>query len=94
MQAIHHTIEALRGIARWGTGDMLQAAFTGFQALEAPRGREWWDVLECRQDTPIEVVEKHYKHFARLHHPDNGGSAEKMAEINAAISAARTEKKG
>jgi hypothetical protein len=30
MQAIAKTIEALRGIARWGTGDMLAAAFTGF----------------------------------------------------------------
>jgi hypothetical protein len=29
MQAIAKTIEALRGIARWGTGDMLAAAFTG-----------------------------------------------------------------
>ena len=36
MQAIAKTIEALRGIARWGTGDMLEAAFTGFTALPAP----------------------------------------------------------
>src|SRR5262245_44424311 len=36
VQAIRHTINALRGIARWGTGDMVDAAFTGFLALPAP----------------------------------------------------------
>jgi hypothetical protein len=36
MQAIAKTIEALRGVARWGTGDMLEAAFTGFTALPPP----------------------------------------------------------
>lgn len=36
MHAISLTIGALRGIARWGTGDMMEAAFTGFVALPAP----------------------------------------------------------
>lgn len=31
--AIGKTIEALRGIERWGTGDMVEQAFTGFVAL-------------------------------------------------------------
>lgn len=92
IQAIHHTIEALRGIARWGSGDMLEAAFTGFQALEAPRGREWWDVLQCRHDMDLPTIEAQYKRLARDHHPDNGGSSEKMAELNAAIAQARREK--
>jgi hypothetical protein len=33
VQAVRKTIEALRGIERWGTGDMVQQAFTGFVAL-------------------------------------------------------------
>jgi hypothetical protein len=33
VQAIRKTIEALRGIERWGTGDMVQRAFAGFVAL-------------------------------------------------------------
>lgn len=49
MQAVRHTIEALRGIARWGTGDMVEAAFTGFAQLSATRSapsvRSWWIVL-------------------------------------------------
>lgn len=36
MQAVAKTIDALRGVARWGTGDMMEAAFTGFTALPPP----------------------------------------------------------
>lgn len=92
IQAIRHTINALRGIARWGTGDMLQAAFTGFQALPAPSAREWWDILQVRRDTPIDVIETNYRSLARTNHPDSGGDPAKMSEINAAIAQARKEK--
>lgn len=93
IQAIRHTINALRGIARWGSGDMLEAAFTGFQALPAPgSSKPWWQVLQCVSAAPLSEIEAHYKILARQHHPDNGGSAEKMSEINAAIATARKEK--
>lgn len=92
IQAIHHTIEALRGIARWGSGDMLQAAFTGFQALPAPNGKEWWNVLEVARDAALHVCEGNYKILAMENHPDNGGTHEKMADLNAAIAQARRER--
>ncbi|MEZ0262044.1 MAG: J domain-containing protein [Alphaproteobacteria bacterium] len=99
MQAVMKTIEALRGIARWGSGDMLAAAFTGFTALPPPTsgpvGREWWHVLDCTPDLPLDKVETIYRAMARLAHPDaTGGSTSKMAELNAAIAAARKEKSG
>lgn len=92
--AIHHTIEALRGIARWGSGDMLEAAFAGFQALPAPSRpeRDWWDVLECDRHCALHVAESNYKTLAMQHHPDNGGSADRMAELNIAIKQAREER--
>lgn len=40
MHAVAKTIEALRGIARWGTGDMMDAAFSGFVALPPPTDKE------------------------------------------------------
>lgn len=95
IRAVQRTIEALRGIDRWGSGDMLEAAFTGFQALPAPSSatRSWWDVLEVVRDAPISEIETHYKMLARRHHPDSaGGSSEKMAELNTAIAQARKEK--
>jgi len=45
VRAIGKTIEALRGIARWGTGDMMERAFQGFAALPAPGEEPWWSVL-------------------------------------------------
>lgn len=85
MQAIAKTIEALRGIARWGTGEMLEAAFTGFMALPAPgAAREWWEVLGVVRFATRDEISVAYRRLASLNHPDRGGSAAAMASINAA----------
>lgn len=88
MQAIAKTIEALRGIARWGTGDMLEAAFTGFTALPPPATesvqRDWWDVLGVQRHASPDEIKAAYRRLASQHHPDRGGSTAKMAEVNAA----------
>ena len=94
MQAIAKTIEALRGIARWGTGDMLEAAFTGFMALPAPSAgmkREWWDVLQCARSAGRDVIQAQYRRLASDYHPDRGGDPTKMAELNAARDEAMRE---
>lgn len=93
MQAIAKTIEALRGIARWGTGDMLEAAFTGFTALPAPGAkREWMEVLGVPRASTRESVKQAYRVLASRYHPDKpGGSHERMAELNAAQDAALKE---
>lgn len=95
MQAIAKTIEALRGIARWGTGDMLEAAFTGFTALPAPitagMKRPWREVLEIGLLLvgPAEIQAR-YRVLASKFHPDKGPESEraartaKMAELNTA----------
>lgn len=82
MQAIAKTIDALRGVARWGTGDMMQAAFTGFIALPAPVSGEWWRVLDVPQDSTAETIKAAYRRLAAEHHPDKGGDPARMAEIN------------
>lgn len=91
LRAISLTIGALRGIDRWGSGDMVEAAFRGFEALPAPSSsnRPWWEVLCTEKDAPIVSIENNYRSLARKYHPDNGGSAEKMAELNSAIAEAR-----
>lgn len=43
LQAIRRTVEALRGIERWGTGAMVKQAFDGFRALPAPGEDEGGD---------------------------------------------------
>lgn len=87
MQAIAKTIEALRGVARWGTGDMLEAAFTGFTALPPPSAaapRDWWEVLGVPRHATRDEVRAAYRKLASIHHPDRGGDAAMMAAINAA----------
>lgn len=92
MQAIAKTIESLRGIARWGTGDMLEAAFTGFTALPPPSAgstsatgarRTWRDVFGTGV-TNREQLNAIYRRLAAAHHPDRGGDPAKMAELNVA----------
>lgn len=94
MRAIAKTIDALRGIARWGTGDMLEAAFNGFTALPAPGApREWWEVLGVQRQCTREDVKAAYRRLAAQHHPDRpGGSHERMAELNAAQEKALIER--
>jgi hypothetical protein len=87
--AVAKTIEALRGIERWGTGDMVAAAFTGFAAIAdraaVPAGRAWWTVLGLPPDAKAQTVEQRYAQLAREHHPDKGGDEAGMAELNTAL---------
>jgi hypothetical protein len=82
IQAIRHTISALRGIDRWGTGDMVQQAFNGFVALPPPDDPFY--VLGIRRGASKEEINAAYKEKAKLFHPDLGGSQEDMQRINAA----------
>lgn len=83
MRAIAKTIDALRGIERWGSGQMVEQAFTGFVALPAPE--QAWTILGLETSTPTaEQIEDAYKRLAMQHHPDRGGSEQEMARINAA----------
>lgn len=82
MRGIVKTIEALRGIDRWGTGDMVEQAFTGFAALAAPE--QPFQVLGVSATASKEEIDRAYKRLAAQHHPDRGGDEQRMARINAA----------
>jgi len=91
IQAIRLSVAAIRGLERWGASEVLERAFTGFAALPAPEAitKEWWDVLQVRRDSPLSAAESNYRSLARSAHPDNGGSHERMSELNNAIAQAR-----
>lgn len=85
LQAINHAINAIRGIARWGTGDMVDAAFSGFSQLPAHAPpAPWYVTLEVPPDCHPDLVEIAYRKLTMKHHPDRGGDTAKMAEINVA----------
>ncbi len=87
-------IEAMRQLERHGGGQMMERAFAGFTALPPPEGsrpkRPWWDVLRYPADPAergflsIPEVEARWRFMAKKLHPDQGGDADAMAELNQA----------
>lgn len=88
VQAIRKSIEALRGLERWGTAGIVAAAFRGF--AELPSGeRKWWEVLDVSPYASFDQIVKAYRALAMRHHPDVGGDAGTFAAINAAFALAK-----
>ncbi|HEY3347151.1 MAG TPA: J domain-containing protein [Nitrospirota bacterium] len=96
IRAIALTIDALRGIERWGASDMMERAFQGFLALPEPVKRDWRQVLGFEPTTTpqLRYLETRYKVLAKEHHPDRGGDPEKFREITEAREQARKEIEG
>lgn len=93
LQAIHHILEARRTELRHGTLALVRATFAGFKALPAPAGKHWRDILGLRgiyQD-PRAAIENAYRERSKSVHPDAGGTAEAMAELNNARETALKE---
>jgi hypothetical protein len=95
LHALALTIEAMRGIERWGASEMMERAFSGFLQLNAENdGTSWWKTLQLSPDATVEQIERAYREFAKLAHPDApGGSDTAMSALNLArdqaLSAAR-----
>lgn len=98
IQAIRKTIEAIRGIERWGSSEMLNRIYKGFKALPeeagASTGNEWWNVLGVDPSAALPEIEKAYRKAAVKAHPDNpGGGNDQMTKLNKAVAQARKEMK-
>lgn len=87
MQAIRKSIEAIRGLERWGVSDMLRRMFTGFRALPETAGQNgsaWWEVLGLHPECTMEELRKTYRTLAAQTHADAGGSDAVFQRINQA----------
>lgn len=83
VRAIGQTVNALRGIERWGSGSMIEQAMQGFTALPAPE--QPWQVLGVAHDADRRTIEAAYRRLAAEFHPDRDtGDEQKMMRINAA----------
>jgi hypothetical protein len=80
--AIAKTVEAMRGIDRWGASELLDRIFTGFLAL--PEVATWKTILGLDESQNISLHEAKAAYYskAKEYHPDNGGDPEKMSELN------------
>lgn len=88
LHAIAMTINALRGIERWGASDMMERAFRGFAAL--PAGG-WRLILGVDPGVSLDQVESRFRELAHQFHPDKGGDPEKFRAIVNARDEARKE---
>lgn len=92
VRAIGMTVEAIRGMERWGTEEMVDRAFTGFKALPetsaivTPYTRAWHEVLQVSPDADPEIIRAAWKRLVARYHPDNQttGDAAKFEEVQKA----------
>jgi hypothetical protein len=91
LRAIGKTIEAIRGIERWGTEEMMDAAFTGFAALPETvivtpvTTKPWHELLEVSPTASPEVVRAAYKQHLFKSHPDHGGTVQQFEAVQRAF---------
>lgn len=76
LHAIGLSIEAMRGMERWGCSEILNRAFTGFKALPEEGTKtqsSWWEILDVPQNASEDEIKTAYRTKAALHHPDKPG---------------------
>ncbi len=93
VKAVAKTIDAIRGIERWGSSEMMEQAFRGFEALPAPKQNGWRDVFNIAptQKPSFDQLKGIYKRKAKVAHPDHGGTNEECHIIQGAYDQAKIE---
>lgn len=86
IRAIGKTIEALRAIQRYGSSDLLERAYVGFNALpDYSEGKEpWYSVLGCDADASLDDIHAAWLKKMKEVHPDKGGSDAEAKRANKA----------
>ena len=81
LRAIAKTIEALRGIERWGAKEMVNAAFRGFESLPDPGSVSIGIPQYFADCVDADHARSRFKRLAKELHPDMGGKAEEFTEM-------------
>ena len=86
LQAIHHVIEAERTKLRHGGLNLVRAAFRGYAALPPPSvpRKSPHEILSVKPGATADDIDAAYREKAKAAHPDRGGSAAAMQELNQA----------
>ncbi len=79
--AIYKTIEAMRGIDRWGVSDMLNRMFTGFKALPDPEELTPEEFLRLPEGWDKSTLASRIM----AAHPDYGGTDEEFHKTETAV---------
>lgn len=85
IQALRKTVAAIRGIERWGASDMMERAFSGFQAITDQSAGKWWAVLGVSPTATHHEVQIAFQQKRRDSHPDKpNGSHGQFIAVNKA----------
>lgn len=77
LYAIAKTLEAMRGIKRWGSGEILDRTYASMAPALPNLGSEpWHTVLGVQTHTPTADVEAAYKKLRNAAHPDKPGGSD------------------
>lgn len=85
--AIAKTLEAMRGIGRWGSGEILERTYTGFTALPSPdtaSGLDPYQVINALRIMSKDELRLAYRKALSAAHPDKGGDAVKFQAVQKA----------
>lgn len=89
VRAVQKTIEALRGIERWGASDMMERAFSAFEALPSPG--DWRADLGLPESANKDDAKRRFRELVKIHHPDHGGDPAQFQRLNEAYQAAMAD---
>jgi len=77
--AIAKSVEALRGLERWGAKEMVKASFQGFKALPETATQPKVDYFSgC---VTKDECKSRFRDLSKTLHPDQGGDGERFAEM-------------
>lgn len=84
--AIALTVNAMRGMERWGAKHMITAMFSGFKSLPEKAGVDYRSIMGLSADAVLteESITAAYRRKAMTTHPDKGGSNESWAQLREA----------
>lgn len=89
VRALEKSINAMRGLERWGGSHIVNRAFTGFQRLEGP-SEAWWDILGVAPSASGAEVHAAYRRRRAETHPDRGGNVDEFRRVQRAYEQATT----
>jgi len=85
LRALTMSVDAMRGLDRWGVSEIMNRAFMGFKALpEKAASFPWWEVLGLSRTCTRKEVDVAYRGKIKVYHPDNGGDPVKWLELQEA----------
>lgn len=101
LHAIMLSLQALRGLERWGASELVNRAFEGFRALPAGEpivtARSWREVIGgawpegLAPGELLTLAKQRFRVAMSVAHPDRGGATDRAAELNLAMDQARQE---